>query len=117
MRPRTEYSCLHFGSTERGHHDDDYIIGLPEESLGLNLGLAGMVPKQTAIPYAELQGRGDLWTLAPGWAWAPVASQSGPQTTASWRPFYLRATYLIGSRLDITAGVFFKMGFAWIWSR
>jgi hypothetical protein len=42
---------------------------------------------------------------------------SGPQTTASWGPFYLRATYLIGSRLDITAGVLFKMGFAWIWSR
>jgi hypothetical protein len=106
-----------YGSFEGSHADDEFVIRAPRDGLGLNLGIYGFSREDRLMAYGEVLLRHVVLNISPGWAWNLETSRHGPQLTLSGMLLYLRATHLLGSHTDQSAGIYLDGVLAWFWSR
>jgi hypothetical protein len=109
-------TTLALGQREVSHSDDTEVIAIPEESLGLNLGVQRSGGGRM-LTYAEAQIFSLPYGFAAGWAFLPQTKHQGPQGTLFLGPLYLRATHVLGEYTELSVGLFVKVPMAIIWSR
>jgi hypothetical protein len=109
---------LHFGTREVSHAEDDFLF-YPQRAYGLNVGYEALSQEgtQPGIGYLEAQYTDTPWGAAVGWALDMARAQNGPQATFFAGPLYARMTHLDGGRTEVTAGLFFKVPYSWVWAR